>query len=98
MPLFELYSYFSSMITFEREDDTDAVHVKVWPPFPRQYNRERWGGLETYVEVVFEYGFSLAMVTGHCQHITLRFLQIILIPPEALISIPFSTSSVMASK
>ena len=58
MPLFELYSYFSSMITFEREDDTDAVHVKVWPPFPRQYNRERWGGLETYVEVVFEYGFS----------------------------------------
>ena len=58
MPLFELYSYFGSMVTFEYDDGTGAVHVKVWPPFPRQYNRERWGGIKTYVEVVFEYGFS----------------------------------------
>lgn len=57
MPLFELYSYFGSMITFEKKD-TENYLAQVWPAFPRKYNQERWKGVNKRIEVVFEYGFS----------------------------------------
>ncbi|WEL89101.1 NAD(P)-binding domain-containing protein [Pseudomonas sp. CBSPCBW29] len=57
MPLFELYSYFSCVVTFERSESGDII-AQVWPPFPRKYNAERWGQSREYVEILFEYGFS----------------------------------------
>lgn len=57
MPLFELFSHFGSALTFDACDDEDVVHIRVWPAFPRAYNRERWGD-RLRVEIVFEYGFS----------------------------------------
>ncbi|WP_210725832.1 hypothetical protein [Modicisalibacter radicis] len=57
MPLFELFEYFGSMITFENLEDGGAAKASVWPSFPRQYNNERWGGISARVEVIFEYGF-----------------------------------------
>ncbi|WP_183027522.1 NAD(P)-binding domain-containing protein [Variovorax sp. UMC13] len=56
MPLFELFGYFASMVTFEMEGDHEVL-ARVWPPFPRQYNKERWGSVPNQLEVVFEYGF-----------------------------------------
>ncbi|EKB8061799.1 NAD(P)-binding domain-containing protein [Salmonella enterica] len=57
MPLFELYGYFSSIITFEQNSDGNTL-IQIWPPFPRKYNNERWGNHKNYIEVIFEYGFS----------------------------------------
>ena len=59
MPLFELFSHFGSALTFDEVDDEErTVHTRVWPAFPRAYNRERWG-TRPGVEIVFEYGFSM---------------------------------------
>ncbi|WP_211305449.1 hypothetical protein [Xenorhabdus cabanillasii] len=57
MSLFELFNYLGSTITFETNDDKDSVYARVWPPFPREYNYERWQDKENRIEVVFEYGF-----------------------------------------
>ncbi|OCQ50597.1 2-oxo-Delta(3)-4,5,5-trimethylcyclopentenylacetyl-CoA monooxygenase [Photorhabdus australis subsp. thailandensis] len=57
MPLFELFSYFGNIVTFEECDDASVVCARVWPPFSREYNNERWGNKQNRLEVVFEYGF-----------------------------------------
>lgn len=56
--LFELFTYFGSVVTFEQYGiGSDMVIVRVWPPFPRQYNAERWNSIPNRIEIVFEYGF-----------------------------------------
>jgi len=55
--LFELFGYMSVMMTFQNSSDNN-LEIKVWPPFPREYNAERWinhKGIK--IEIVFEYGF-----------------------------------------
>ncbi|AJY38643.1 pyridine nucleotide-disulfide oxidoreductase family protein [Burkholderia humptydooensis] len=58
MPLFELFGYFGSTVTFTPGGDKGVVRARVWPAFPRAYNLERWGKEPTRLEIVFEYGFS----------------------------------------
>ncbi|MCO4892086.1 NAD(P)-binding domain-containing protein [Cupriavidus sp. WGtm5] len=58
MPLFELFSYFGSTVTFEESDEESIVRACVWPAFPREYNYERWGNEQNRIEIVFQYGFS----------------------------------------
>ena len=42
MPLFELFGFFGTMVTFDEQADGRLL-ARVWPPFPRRYNHERWG-------------------------------------------------------
>ncbi len=56
MPLFELFTYFGAVVTFDACDN-NVVLARVWPPLPRKYNAERWHDKPNRVEVVFEYGF-----------------------------------------
>jgi thioredoxin reductase len=58
MPLFELFGYFGSVVTFEKSERRGRVMARAWPPFPRDFNRERFGDEPDRLEVVFEYGFS----------------------------------------
>ncbi|NRN27474.1 NAD(P)-binding domain-containing protein [Photorhabdus heterorhabditis] len=57
MPLFELFSYFGNVVTFEECHDEGVIHAHVWPSFSREYNNERWGDKQNRLEIVFEYGF-----------------------------------------
>lgn len=54
--LFELFTYFDAVVTFD-QCETGEIIAKVWPPFPRQYNDERWSHIQNRIEIVFEYGF-----------------------------------------
>ncbi|KID81724.1 pyridine nucleotide-disulfide oxidoreductase [Metarhizium guizhouense ARSEF 977] len=58
MPLFEQFSYFGNVVTFEEDAEEPSIVARVWPPFSRQYNHERWGSVPNRIEMVFEYGFS----------------------------------------
>lgn|GEM_PF-4439468 len=57
MPLFELFGFFGTMVTFDEQADGRLL-ARVWPPFPRRYNHERWGDRKRWVEIVFQYGFD----------------------------------------
>lgn len=55
--LFELFTYFGAVVTFEQSNVDGIVVARVWPPFPRHYNAERWRSIPNRIEIVFEYGF-----------------------------------------
>ena len=57
--LFELFSYFGSIVTYEKTSTEGVLMARVWPPFSREYNQERWKSEPNRVEITFEYGFHL---------------------------------------
>jgi len=53
LPLFELFSYFGQVITFENDK------IQIWPPLPRAYNQKIYhAATKNSIEIVFQLGFD----------------------------------------